>query len=89
MICSRTLTSKTVPRNSSNPKAAGTRAWACRTARTGEEWVLRLINEQDVLVQPGFFYDFESEAFLILSLLTERDTSAEGAKRTILALNQP
>jgi aspartate/methionine/tyrosine aminotransferase len=39
--------------------------------RSEEEWVLRLIEERGVLVQPGFFFDFEQEAFLIVSLLTE------------------
>ena len=38
--------------------------------RTEEEWVLHLLREQNVLVQPGFFFDFESEAFLVVSLLT-------------------
>lgn len=38
--------------------------------RAEEEWVLELIEQRHVLVQPGYFYDFGSEAFLILSLLT-------------------
>ena len=53
--------------------------------RSEEEWVLRLIDEHGTLVQPGFFYDFESEAYLILSLLTEPGTFAEGVRRTILS----
>lgn len=53
--------------------------------RSEEEWVLHLIEEHGTLVQPGYFYDFESEAYLILSLLTEPDIFAEGATRTILA----
>ena len=84
----RTLTSNS-PAQLLEPEGSWYATLRVPNTRTGEEWVLRLINEQDVLVQPGFFYDFESEAFLILSLLTERDTFAEGAKRTILALNQP
>jgi aspartate/methionine/tyrosine aminotransferase len=39
--------------------------------RTEEDWALQLLERDGVLVQPGFFYDFESEAFLVLSLLTE------------------
>jgi alanine-synthesizing transaminase len=39
--------------------------------RTEEEWVLALLEDENVLVQPGFFYDFSAEAFLIVSLLTE------------------
>jgi alanine-synthesizing transaminase len=49
--------------------------------RTEEEWALELLLEQDVLVQPGFFYDFESEAFLVASLLTAPDIFREGVQR--------
>ncbi len=49
--------------------------------RTEEEWTLQLLEEHDVLVQPGFFFDFESEAFLVLSLLPEPATFAEGVGR--------
>ena len=36
-----------------------------------------------MLVQPGFFYDFETEAFLVLSLLTEPQVFREGAGRLL------
>lgn len=49
--------------------------------RTEEEWALELLECQDVLTQPGFFYDFETEAFLIVSLLTEPEVFIEGLKR--------
>lgn len=39
--------------------------------RTEEEWTLELLTRCHVLVQPGFFYDFESEAFVVVSLLAE------------------
>ena len=39
--------------------------------RTEEEWALELLTRCRVLVQPGFFYDFESEAFVVVSLLAE------------------
>jgi aspartate/methionine/tyrosine aminotransferase len=51
--------------------------------RTEEEWVLQLLAEKDVLVQPGFFYDFESEAFLVLSLLTPSAIFTEGLRRIL------
>jgi alanine-synthesizing transaminase len=51
--------------------------------RTEEEWALKLLDESGVLVQPGFFFDFESEAFLVLSLLPEPATFAEGAARLL------
>jgi alanine-synthesizing transaminase len=49
--------------------------------RTEEEWTLKLLGELNVLLQPGFFFDFDSEAFLVLSLLPEPATFAEGVKR--------
>ena len=51
--------------------------------RTEEEWTLKLLDESAVLVQPGFFFDFESEAYLVLSLLTEPATFAEGVSRLL------
>jgi len=59
--------------------------WYCTLrvprTKTEEEWCLDLLEHQDVLVQPGFFYDFESEAYLVLSLLTESETFREGVQR--------
>ncbi len=49
--------------------------------RTEEEWVLQLLETSDVLVQPGYFYDFDSEAFLVLSLLTPPGIFDEGVTR--------
>lgn len=49
--------------------------------RTEEEWVLDLLDRHDVLVQPGFFYDFDSEAYLVVSLLTAPDSFREGVDR--------
>ena len=51
--------------------------------RSEEEWCLDLLQQHDVLVQPGFFYDFESEAYLVLSLLTEAETFREGVQRIV------
>jgi alanine-synthesizing transaminase len=49
--------------------------------RSEEEWTLMLLDEQGVLVQPGFFYDFEAEAFLVVSLLTPELVFQEGISR--------
>ncbi len=54
--------------------------------RSEEEWVLALLEHHNVLVQPGFFYDFESEAFLILSLLAESAKFREGVRRILAIL---
>lgn len=51
--------------------------------RSEEEWSLALLRDRDVLVQPGFFYDFESEAYLVLSLLTPPHTFIEGVRRIL------
>jgi alanine-synthesizing transaminase len=42
---------------------------------------IRLLQEHDVLVQPGYFYDFESSGFIVVSLLTPTDVFAEGIRR--------
>jgi aspartate/methionine/tyrosine aminotransferase len=51
--------------------------------RSEEEWALTLLAERDVLVQPGYFYDFEEEAYLVASLLTPPETFAEGIRRLL------
>jgi aspartate/methionine/tyrosine aminotransferase len=53
--------------------------------RTEEEWVLYLLEKNGVLVQPGYFYDFESEAYLVLSLLTAPDVFEPGVEALIAA----
>jgi aspartate/methionine/tyrosine aminotransferase len=49
--------------------------------RSEEEWTLELLAHRDVLVQPGYFYDFETEAFLVVSLLTAPEIFREGVSR--------
>jgi alanine-synthesizing transaminase len=49
--------------------------------RSEEEWVLELLERRDVLVQPGYFYDFEQEAYLVVSLLTPLEMFGEGVGR--------
>jgi hypothetical protein len=49
--------------------------------RSEEEWSLELLAREDVLVQPGFFYDFQSEAYLVVSLLTAPEVFREGIRR--------
>lgn len=51
--------------------------------RSEEEWALTLLRDREVLAQPGFFYDFESEAFLVLSLLTDTEVLREGVRRIL------
>ena len=49
--------------------------------RDEEAWCVALLDQCDVRVQPGFFYDFENEAYLVLSLLTEPTVFTEGITR--------
>ena len=51
--------------------------------RSEEEWCAELLDRDSVLVQPGFFYDFESEAFLVVSLLTQPEVFREGVGRLV------
>lgn len=46
-----------------------------------EEWVIRLLAEDNVLAHPGYFFDFNREAFLILSLLAPPSVFREGVSR--------
>ena len=50
---------------------------------TEEEWALSLLSADNVLVQPGFFFDFEREAFLVISLLTPEEVFREGVRRIL------
>jgi aspartate/methionine/tyrosine aminotransferase len=54
-----------------------------------EEWVLSLLANDGVLVQPGFFFDFEREAFLVLSLLTPENVFEEGVRRVLARVTEP
>lgn len=55
--------------------------------RSEEAWTEELLREHNILVQPGFFYDFPEEAHLVLSLLTPPPTFREGVDR-ILRLSE-
>lgn len=49
--------------------------------RSELEWALALVEEEGVLVHPGFFFDFASEAYVVLSLLVEPAVFREGLMR--------
>jgi alanine-synthesizing transaminase len=48
-----------------------------------EELVLELVERDSVVVHPGFFFDFPSEAFLVLSLLPPSPVFDEGIGRLL------
>lgn len=49
--------------------------------RPEEDMVLMLLEKQSVLVHPGYFFDFDAEAYLVLSLLPEPRVFDEGTSR--------
>jgi hypothetical protein len=51
--------------------------------RTDEEWAVELARKDGVLVHPGHFFDFGSEGYLVISLLTRREVFEEGLARIL------
>jgi len=54
--------------------------------KSEEEWVLEFLRETQVLVYPGYFFDFEREAYIILSLLPRASIFQEAAGRILKRL---
>ena len=52
-----------------------------------EDWTLSLLDEENVLVHPGYFFDFPREAFLVLSLLPPPDRFREGLGRILARMH--
>jgi alanine-synthesizing transaminase len=48
-----------------------------------ETLVLDLLRRQHVIVHPGYFFDFEREAFLVVSLLPDPATFAGALDRLL------
>jgi aspartate/methionine/tyrosine aminotransferase len=55
--------------------------------KSEEAWVLELLEERGVLVHPGHFFDFASEAYVVLSLLTPEAAFREGVVRLLAAVD--
>ena len=48
-----------------------------------EELALRFIDECGVVVHPGYFFDFDSDGYFVVSLLTRPDVFSEGIARIV------
>ncbi|MBV8569643.1 MAG: pyridoxal phosphate-dependent aminotransferase, partial [Acidobacteriaceae bacterium] len=48
---------------------------------TEEVWVERLLTEQDIIVQPGYFFDMFSEPYVVVSLIAEPEAFRIGVRR--------
>jgi len=51
--------------------------------RREEDWALTFLEEDAVYLHPGHFFDFEREAYAVVSLLAEPATFAEGIQRVV------
>src|SRR5579884_368756 len=56
--------------------------------RSDEEVAISLVKEQSVFVHPGHFYDFPSDGYLVLSLLTPMAEFQEGVMRILKSLSE-
>ena len=50
---------------------------------SSEDLAIRLLREAGVSVHPGHFYDFPTEGYLVLSLITEPADFHEGVARLL------
>jgi len=53
-----------------------------------EDLVVSLLSEDDVLVHPGYFFDFPSEAYLVMSLLPEPAEFDEAIRRVLARVDR-
>jgi aspartate/methionine/tyrosine aminotransferase len=53
------------------------------STRLEEDLALHLLDRGGVVVHPGFFFDFAHEAFVVVSLLPEPETFAQGTRRLL------
>jgi aspartate/methionine/tyrosine aminotransferase len=51
--------------------------------RTEEDLVLELLDREAVLVHPGYFFDFQREAYVVVSLLVLPDLFVDGMNRLL------
>jgi aspartate/methionine/tyrosine aminotransferase len=55
--------------------------------RSDEELAIELVRDKSVVVHPGHFYDFPSDGYLVLSLITPAGEFAEGISAVLGKLN--
>jgi alanine-synthesizing transaminase len=57
--------------------------------RTEEEWTLTLLERDRLIVHPGFFFDMEDEAYLVVSLLPREEDFADGIRKIVNRVGAP
>jgi aspartate/methionine/tyrosine aminotransferase len=50
---------------------------------TEEQLILRLLEEEGILVHPGYFFDFAREAFVVVSLLPDANVFRDSVTRVL------
>jgi aspartate/methionine/tyrosine aminotransferase len=55
--------------------------------RSEESLVLDLLEREQILVHPGYFFDFSHEAFVIVSLLPPEEIFADAFERALRFLH--
>jgi aspartate/methionine/tyrosine aminotransferase len=51
-----------------------------------DSWAELLVREEGIIVHPGYFFDFDRDGFLVLSLILPADSFAEGVRRLVRRL---
>src|SRR5690606_25441569 len=51
--------------------------------RSDDAWVRRLVEREDIGVQPGYFYDLEADGVMVVSLLLEPHRFADAVGRAV------
>ena len=55
--------------------------WYAVVAGQEEGIEMRMLRDHGVLVQPGYFYDFENPGYIVISLLTRPEVFREGIEK--------
>jgi alanine-synthesizing transaminase len=58
----------------------------CVGIRDDEEFAIRLVKDEGVLIQPGYFFDFEDEETIVISLLPDPEIFRGGLTRLVRTL---
>jgi alanine-synthesizing transaminase len=54
--------------------------------RDEDAWVESLVRDEGVIVHPGYFFDFDRDGFLVVSLLPAEGAFREGVRRVVRRL---
>jgi alanine-synthesizing transaminase len=54
--------------------------------KSEEEWVLEFLKEDHISLYPGYFFDFDREAYIVLSLLPTEDVFQDAMTRILKRL---